>query len=184
MPHTTPSGGFLALCRPIDLFRPFGALHRPARSYDSLLSEWRTSSAARDLCSPNPSAPHSERTTTRHRAKWTACAGRMGHSSATDQMVKLYGDRKPGSCHQTSEMIQEDMKILEQRSDPILRMGVTPERSRREECGEEKHDRGEWDQRTLVDPGDQTVLDLNGCLWRAYLEFSPWSLWFVAFLFR
>ena len=50
-------------------------------------------------------------------------------------------DRGAGPGHSTSEMIQEDMKILELRSDPILRMGVTPERSRREECGEEKHER-------------------------------------------
>ena len=47
-------------------------------------------------------------------------------------------DRGAGPGHSTSEMIQEDMKILEPRSDPS-----GARRSRREEYGEEKHDRGE-----------------------------------------
>ena len=43
-------------------------------------------------------------------------------------------DRRAGPGHPTSEMIQEDMKILEPRR---------AQRSRREEYAEEKHDRGE-----------------------------------------
>jgi len=47
-------------------------------------------------------------------------------------------DRGAGPGHSTSEMIQEDMKILEPRSDPS-----GARRSRRGEYAEEKHDRGE-----------------------------------------
>ena len=43
-------------------------------------------------------------------------------------------DRGAGPGHSTSEMIQEDMKILEPRR---------AQRSRRKEYGAEKHDRGE-----------------------------------------
>ena len=44
-----------------------------------------------------------------------------------------FADRSTESWHQTSVMIQKDMKIIEPQSDPILWMGVTPERSLREE---------------------------------------------------
>jgi hypothetical protein len=47
-------------------------------------------------------------------------------------------DSRAGPGHSNSEMIQEDMKILEPRSDPS-----GARRSRSEEYGKEKHDRGE-----------------------------------------
>ena len=40
-----------------------------------------------------------------------------------------FPDQSTGSWHQTSEMIQEDMKFMEPQSDPILRMGFDRRRS-------------------------------------------------------
>ena len=51
-------------------------------------------------------------------------------------------DRGAGPGHSTSEMIQEDMKILEPRSDPILRMELPP-RDHGEKNAEKRNTRGE-----------------------------------------
>ena len=74
--------------------------------------------------------------TTRHRAKSNAGTRRIGHSSATHQTANLCGKLHCASLprpqgrvgHSISVMIQEDMKILEPRSDPS-----GARRSRREE---------------------------------------------------
>ena len=75
--------------------------------------------------------------TTRHWANKTALPGGIGHGGAAGRWLTpavswptmASHDSRTGSWHQTTEMVQEVMKIMEPQSDP---RGVPPERSRRQ----------------------------------------------------
>ena len=67
-------------------------------------------------------------------------------------------DRRAEPGHPTSEMIQEDMKILEPRSD------LVPGDHGEENAEKRNTTEGNEINICQVAPGDQTVLDRNGCL--------------------